>query len=51
MDSHGSIVVSTDDHLTAVVGLSDVVVVHTPGATLVCSRSRAQDVKKLVRSL
>ena len=48
MDARGSVVVSTDDHLTAVMGLSDVVVVHTPGATLVCPRSRAQDVKKLV---
>jgi len=49
MDVCDSIVVSSPDHVTAVVGLSGVVVVHTPGATLVCSRSRAQDVKKLVR--
>ena len=49
MDVRDSIVVSSPSHVTAVVGLSDVVVVHTPGATLVCSRSRAQDVKTLVR--
>ena len=51
LDTAGSIVVSSGNHLTAVVGLSDVVVVHTPGATLVCSRAHSQDVKKLVRSL
>ena len=51
LDAHDSIVVSSEGHLTAVVGMSDVVVVHTPDATLVCPRSRAQDVKKLVRSL
>ena len=50
-DVSGSIVVSSADHVTAVVGLSDVVVVHTSGATLVCSRARAQDVKKLVREM
>ena len=48
LDARGSVVVSTDDHLTAVFGLSDVVVVHTRGATLVCPRGRAQDLKKLV---
>ena len=46
-----SIVVSDDAHLTAVVGLENVVVVHTPTATLVCARDRVQDVKQLVRSL
>ena len=51
LDAHDSIVVSSDGHVTAVVGLSDVVVVHTPEATLVCPRSRAQDVKKLVRGM
>ena len=51
LDARDSIVVSSGDHLTAVVGLSGVIVVHTPGATLVCPRERAQDVKKLVRGL
>ena len=51
LDAHDSIVVSSGSHLVAVAGLSDVVVVHTPAATLVCPRSCAQDVKKLVRSM
>ena len=52
MDAHDSIVVSSSgNHVTAVLGLSDIVVVQTPGATLVCPRSRAQDVKKLVQGI
>ena len=51
LDASRSIVVSSQKHLTAVVGMSDIVVVHTPEATLVCPRDRVQDVKKLVKSL
>lgn len=47
-DAKGSVVISTPDHLTALVGLKDVVVVHTDKVTLVCAKSKAQDVKKLV---
>lgn len=49
-DAGNNIIVSDDAHVTAVVGLENVVVVHTPHATLVCARDRAQDVKQLVRS-
>ena len=51
MGASGSVVVSDDSHLTAVVGLSDVVVVYTPEATLVCSKDRAADLKSLVKTL
>jgi len=44
----GSVVISTDDHLTAVVGLKEVVVVHTDKVTLVCAKSKAQDIKRLL---
>jgi len=37
--------------LLAVVGLSDVVVVETPDAVLVCHKDHAQDVKKIVERL
>ena len=47
-DTKGSVVVSTSDHLAAVVGLKDVVVVHTDKVTLVCAKSKAQDVKRLL---
>lgn len=43
-----SIVVSTKDHVTAVLGLENVIVVHTPDATLVLPADRAQEIKKLL---
>lgn len=46
-----NIVVSADGHLTAVVGASDLVVVHTPDATLVVPKDRAQDIKALLKRL
>lgn len=50
LDATGNIVVS-QDRLTALLGVEDLVVVHGEHATLVCSKSRAQDVKQLVRLL
>lgn len=46
-----NIVVSTDGHLIGVVGCSDLVVVHTPEATLVCPKDRAQEIKALLERL
>lgn len=46
-----NIVVSTDGHLTAVVGASDLVVVHTANATLVCPKEKAQEIKALLKRL
>ncbi|MBQ0033623.1 MAG: mannose-1-phosphate guanylyltransferase [bacterium] len=45
LDTHGSIVVSEGDRLTAVLGVKDVVVVQTANATLVCAKDRVQDIK------
>ena len=39
------------DHLVAVVGVDDMVVVHTADATLVCPKAKAQEIKALVREL
>jgi len=47
LDSRGNTVVS-QDRLTALIGVNDTVVIHAAGATLVCARERAQDVKKMV---
>ncbi len=51
LDSFGSIIVSSENHLTAVIGLKDIVVVHTPNATLVCPRDKVQEIKRLVKKL
>lgn len=49
--SHNVRVVSPDRHLVAAIGLRDVIVVHTPDATLVCRTKDAQMVKDMVRRL
>jgi mannose-1-phosphate guanylyltransferase/mannose-6-phosphate isomerase len=44
-------IVYADRRVVATIGLNDMVVVDTPDATLVCPKSRAQDVKKIVEIL
>ena len=49
LDSDGNIIISTEpDHLVSTIGLSDMIIVHTRDATLVCPKSEAQRVKELV---
>jgi mannose-1-phosphate guanylyltransferase len=50
-DVKDAVIVSTTDRVVAVIGLDDVVVVDTGDATLVCARSRAQEVKQIVEEL
>jgi len=47
----GNIVVSKGRHLTAVLGADNLIVVHTPDATLVCPREKAQEIKLLLKRL
>lgn len=47
VDSSRSVIYA-DRRVVATIGLQDMVVVDTPDATLVCPKSRAQDVKKIV---
>ena len=50
IDTHNSFI-SVPDKLVAVIGMTDLVVVDTEDALLVCPKSRAQDVKKVVEML
>lgn len=50
LDAAHNIVVS-HDRLTALIGVRDLVVVQAEGVTLVCPKSRAQDVRKMVEQL
>lgn len=43
--------VETKDRLVATVGVSDLVIVDTDDAVLVCAKDKAQDVKKIVNTL
>ena len=49
--SRGVVAVPRGGRLVSLLGLTDVVVVDTPDALLVCARDRAQDVKQLVDDL
>jgi len=48
-EARGNIVVGEPGHLVALLGVDDLVVVQTPDATLVCPKSRAQELKKLLQ--
>jgi len=50
VDSQNSIIYG-DKRVVAVVGLKDIVVADTDDATLVCSKEKAQEVKKVVEAL
>jgi len=48
VDCAGSLVASSDPgHLVAVLGCDDLVIVHTPSATLVCRKDKSEDLKRL----
>ncbi len=50
LDTTDSVIVGDSKHLIATLGVNNIVVVHTPGATLVCSRDASEHVKKLLRN-
>ena len=48
LDTAGTLVASSDPaHLIAALGCEDLIIVHTPMATLVCRKDRAEDLKRL----
>jgi mannose-1-phosphate guanylyltransferase len=49
IDSDDNIIISNDpDHLVTTIGVSDMIIVHTRDATMVCPKSESQRVKELV---
>ena len=48
LDSARNVIVADDDHLLAVLGMDDCVIVHSSDATLVCNKSDSQRLKELV---
>ena len=51
LDTHNSVIVGEDKHLIATLGVRDLIIVHTPDATLVCRKDQAQKVKQLSKNL
>lgn len=51
LDSSDNILVSESEHLIATIGVSDLIVVHSDDATLICRREDAQRIKDLLENL
>jgi len=51
IDTRDCIVIGRSDHVISTVEVADLIIVSTPDATLVCSKNRAEDVKKIVAEL
>lgn len=50
-EGSGNIVVNEDGHLTALIGVDNLIVVQTKDATLICHKDKAQDIKKLLKQV
>jgi mannose-1-phosphate guanylyltransferase len=51
VDTTGTIVRGSQDHLIVTLGLSDCVVVHTPDATLVANKHHEESIRRVVQLL
>lgn len=51
IDCSNNIVVSGENHLVALIGVEDLIVVNTGDATLICSKDKAEKIKEMVRKL
>ncbi len=51
INTQGSIVRTTDDHLIVTLGLKDCIIVHTPNATLVASKHDEEHIRQIVKQL
>jgi mannose-1-phosphate guanylyltransferase len=51
LDTKGAIVRTDDDHLIVTLGLKDVIVVHTPNATLVADKHNEEQIRHVVKKL
>ncbi len=51
LDTNGTIVRTSDDHLVVTVGMDDCIVVHTPDATFVANKHREESVRQIVKIL
>lgn len=48
LDTRGTLAASSDpDHLITTIGCEDLIIIHTPEATLVCHKDRAESIKEL----
>jgi mannose-1-phosphate guanylyltransferase len=50
-ETQNTLVVSEGEHLVATIGLKDMIIIHTPKATLVCPANQAEKIKGVVEAL
>lgn len=48
LESSDVLAVSENKHLVATIGLKDMVIIHTPDATLICPANKTEQIKELV---
>ena len=51
LETRGTIVRSSDGHLIVTLGVSDLIVVHTPEATLVANKHDEESIRRLVKMI
>jgi mannose-1-phosphate guanylyltransferase len=51
LGSRGNIVVSEEKHLIATIGVDDLVIVHSPDATLICTKRDTSAIKEFLENL
>jgi len=50
LDTRGTLIASSDPrHLIAAIGCDDLIIIHTPDATLVCRKDHAESIRELHR--
>ena len=49
--SNNTLASEVDDHLIAGLGIDNLIVIHTPRATLICPKDRDQDIKELYQAV
>lgn len=50
-EGRNNLIFSEGDHAVTAIGVEDLIIVHTPDATLICPKNKAQEIKKLVQEL
>lgn len=51
LETRGCVIRTAEDHLVATLGVEDLIIVHTPDATLVASKSNENSIRELVAGL
>lgn len=51
LEASNNLVLSSPNHVVTLLGVDDLIVVHTPDATLICPKDKAQEIKKLVQGV